>query len=44
MKMMKVEIHVEKDHAWCELYGQFIYGKNEAEVRSVLDQLSKIYQ
>ena len=37
---MKIEIHEEKNCAWCELNGTFIYGKNVGEVRTVLDNLA----
>lgn len=42
MEKMKIEIHEEKDCAWCELpypYWQFIYGKNTAEMKAALEAL-----
>ena len=38
---MKIEIHAEKNCAWCEINGMFIYGKNEAELRNMLDAAAK---
>ena len=38
---MKIEIHAEKNCAWCEINGMFIYGKSEAELHNVLDTLAK---
>jgi len=37
MSLMKVKIYKEKNHAWCEVDGNFIYGKDVDEVRKALD-------
>lgn len=39
---MKIEIHVEKSCAWCDVNGTFIYGKDEVEVRKVLNNLIRM--
>lgn len=39
---MQIEIHEEKNCAWCEVSGQFIYGKSVEEVRAVLDKLHEM--
>lgn len=37
---MKIKIHVEKNCAWCDVNGTFIYGKTVDEVQFVLDKLA----
>lgn len=39
MNKIEVQIHNEKDHSWCEVFGKFIYGKNAEEVSAALDIL-----
>ena len=34
---MKIIIHEEKDHAWCEVFGRFIYGNSVKDVKDALD-------
>jgi len=36
--MKKIQIHEDKNCAWCEVNGRFIYGKNVEEVRHWLDE------
>lgn len=40
---MDITIHIEKDHAWFEIYGQYIYGRNEDEVSEVLEYMKAYY-
>lgn len=40
---MDITIHIEKDHAWFEIYGQHIYGRNEDEVSEVLEYMKAYY-
>lgn len=34
---MKIIIHENKECAWCEANGNFIYGKNRVEVENALN-------
>ena len=41
MKTVKVEIHQDKDHAWCEIDGSFIYAKDADELQQTLASMSE---